>query len=371
MHVCPMVTVLVPHVGGPIVFPGAPTVLIGNLPAARITDMCVCVGPPDVIVRGSAGVYIMGLNAARIGDNTAHGGVIVQGWPTVIIGEVGVVSPSLPSIPAMALTIPDIPAIPALPAPPEIPAVQSDLLVDVAQAALDIAGIVDPTPLSDGASAIISIARGDGLSAAISVASILVPYAGDLTKLGKLPKMARTVEKAVAAVKAAPDSAFAKRVQPSLNALNNALKKLPTDHLPQPAKDAVVKIRKSLDEAFRGPNGIRFGANGEEILSADRAMHILDGERNAAGKIKSGGHRHGTGVPGKHEFPPDWADGKILDSVAEIAQTGKITGEAHRAGEVIKSGVIDKVQIEVIVKNDGSVRTAYPIGGPGVIQNPK
>jgi uncharacterized Zn-binding protein involved in type VI secretion len=81
-----MVTGVVPHVGGPIISPGCPTVLIGFLPAARVTDMCVCVGPPDVIVKGSATVLIGNMPAARIGDNTAHGGVIVVGCPTVIIG---------------------------------------------------------------------------------------------------------------------------------------------------------------------------------------------------------------------------------------------------------------------------------------------
>ena len=86
MHVCPMVTGVVPHVGGPIVAPGAPTVLIGMLPAARATDMLVCVGPPDVIAMGSPTVLICGLPAARIGDPTAHGGVIVLGCFTVMIG---------------------------------------------------------------------------------------------------------------------------------------------------------------------------------------------------------------------------------------------------------------------------------------------
>jgi uncharacterized Zn-binding protein involved in type VI secretion len=86
MHTCPMVTVLVPHVGGPITAPGCPTVLIGGLPAARVTDMCVCVGPPDVIAMGSTTVMIGGMFAARIGDTTAHGGVIVLGCPTVLIG---------------------------------------------------------------------------------------------------------------------------------------------------------------------------------------------------------------------------------------------------------------------------------------------
>ncbi len=86
LHVCPMVTGIVPHVGGPIVGPGAPTVLIGGLPAARVSDACTCVGPPDVIAKGSAKVLILNLPAARMGDLTAHGGTIVAGCPTVLIG---------------------------------------------------------------------------------------------------------------------------------------------------------------------------------------------------------------------------------------------------------------------------------------------
>jgi len=85
MHVCPMITVLVPHVGGPILPPGGLPVLIGGLPAARVGDMCVCTGPQDAIVVGSTKVMIGGMPAARMGDQTAHGGVIVAGAPTVII----------------------------------------------------------------------------------------------------------------------------------------------------------------------------------------------------------------------------------------------------------------------------------------------
>ena len=85
MHVCPLVTVLVPHVGGPIAGPGYPKVLIGKLPAARATDMCVCVGPPDVIALGSMKVLIGKMLAARLGDMTAHGGAIVAGYPKVLI----------------------------------------------------------------------------------------------------------------------------------------------------------------------------------------------------------------------------------------------------------------------------------------------
>lgn len=86
MHTCPMVTGTVPHVGGPISGPGAATVFIGGLPAAVVGDMCVCTGPPDSIVKGSATVMIGGKPAARMGDSTAHGGSIVLGAPTVMIG---------------------------------------------------------------------------------------------------------------------------------------------------------------------------------------------------------------------------------------------------------------------------------------------
>ncbi len=89
MHVCPMVThgtPPVPHVGGPILPPGAVTVLIGSIPAARVGDMCTCVGPPDVIAMGSTTVLTAFSMQARIGDTTAHGGKIVVGLPTVMVG---------------------------------------------------------------------------------------------------------------------------------------------------------------------------------------------------------------------------------------------------------------------------------------------
>ena len=87
LHTCPMVNPGgVPHVGGPVVGPGAATVIIGGMPAAIVGDMLVCVGPPDTIVKGSATVFIGGKPAARQGDLTSHGGVIVAGHPTVQIG---------------------------------------------------------------------------------------------------------------------------------------------------------------------------------------------------------------------------------------------------------------------------------------------
>lgn len=90
MHICPMQTtvgpVVIPHVGGPIIGPGVFTVLIGKVPAACIGDACLCVGPPDAITKASTTVLIGGKPAARMGDATAHGGTIVMGYPTVLMG---------------------------------------------------------------------------------------------------------------------------------------------------------------------------------------------------------------------------------------------------------------------------------------------
>lgn len=102
MHMCPMVTPgtpPIPHVGGPVIGPGVPTVLICNMPAATMGDMCMCVGPPDTIILGSTGVFIGGKMAARMGDMCAHGGMITMGAPTVLIGEM---SPGGPGGPVLA-----------------------------------------------------------------------------------------------------------------------------------------------------------------------------------------------------------------------------------------------------------------------------
>lgn len=90
MHTCPQATPgtpPVPHVGGPIMPPGYPTVLIGGMPDARIGDLSMCIGPPDPIAQGAASVLVGGLPTSRLGDMTSHGGVIVTGFPTVLIGD--------------------------------------------------------------------------------------------------------------------------------------------------------------------------------------------------------------------------------------------------------------------------------------------
>lgn len=89
MHTCPMVTPgtpPVPHVGGPILAPGGATTMIAGMISATVGSVCLCVGPPDSVVKGSATVLISSMPAARIGDLTAHGGSIVMGAPTVLIG---------------------------------------------------------------------------------------------------------------------------------------------------------------------------------------------------------------------------------------------------------------------------------------------
>jgi len=86
MHVCPAFDGPVPHVGGPILPPGCPTVLIGEMPAARMGDMATCVGPPDTIMKGSPTVLIGGQPAARMTDTCSHGGAIILGCFTVMIG---------------------------------------------------------------------------------------------------------------------------------------------------------------------------------------------------------------------------------------------------------------------------------------------
>jgi len=85
MHVCPMLTALVPHVGGPVLPPGAATVLIAAMPAATVGTMATCVGPPDVIATGNFTVLAMKKPIAHLTSSCAHGGMVVLGCPTVLV----------------------------------------------------------------------------------------------------------------------------------------------------------------------------------------------------------------------------------------------------------------------------------------------
>ena len=100
-------------------------------------------------------------------------------------------------------------------------------------------------------------------------------------------------------------------------------------------------------------------------IPEDRARHILDGEG------RSGGHRYGTGTPGKKEFPVSWSDDDILDAIRLVAGSGTVIGPAHREGDLLISGEVNGVTIRVVVRPNGEVRTGYPVSGEGVIENPR
>lgn len=126
MHTCPMWTGLVPHIGGPVLPPCAPTVLIANLPAARIGDMLTCAGGPDVIATGVPNILIMNMPAARITDLTAHGGVIVVGCPTVLYGGPAPPAPPPPPPPPDDLTPEEIAFMQAGNSPEDLEKMRAD-----------------------------------------------------------------------------------------------------------------------------------------------------------------------------------------------------------------------------------------------------
>jgi uncharacterized protein len=136
---------------------------------------------------------------------------------------------------------------PVAPADPGLEAEKTALMLDLTQMVLDIAGIVDPTPISDGASGVISLFRGDFLGAGISVASMF-PYLGDLAKAGKLPKLLKTVERAVEI--ASKDAKFAETLRPVLEKLKTAIDAIPLDSLPGPVREPLEAMKNKIDEFF-------------------------------------------------------------------------------------------------------------------------
>ena len=100
-------------------------------------------------------------------------------------------------------------------------------------------------------------------------------------------------------------------------------------------------------------------------IPENRARHILDGDG------RSGGHRFGTGNPGKTEFPASWTDAEIIEAIRQVAGTGTVVGSAHRVGDLLIGGELNGVRIRVVVRPNGEVRTGYPVSGDGVIENPR
>jgi uncharacterized protein len=138
-------------------------------------------------------------------------------------------------------------AAPANGTQPSLDDEKTALILDLTQMALDIAGIIDPTPISDGVSGVISLFRGDWLGAGISVAA-MIPYIGDLAKAGKLPKLLKTVERAVEI--ASQDARFAERLRPVLEKLKDALDAIPLDRLPDSIRQPLEAMKNKIDEFF-------------------------------------------------------------------------------------------------------------------------
>ena len=156
---------------------------------------------------------------------------------------------------------------------------QTELALDLTQIGLSIVGIFEPTPISDGLDGLISVFRGDWLGAGISVVS-MIPYVGDVAKLGKLGKFAETIAKAVDLAKL--DPGFAKAVKPALDKIADALKHVPVDSLPKAAREAIESMKKKLDEfaapAARGADDVLPGA--VRVTPDDKGL--INGAKNGA-----------------------------------------------------------------------------------------
>lgn len=183
------------------------------------------------------------------------------------------------------------------PAPAKAKGIDADLALDLTQIGLDIAGIFDPTPISDGANTLISLGRGDWLGAGLSAIS-MIPYVGDAAKLGKLGKYAQTVAKAIDAARANP--ALRQALAPGIQAIGDAIAKLPLDKLPESARKQLTTL-KELTGIFAK----------ESDTAARTALKAAD-DVPATGAARAGAAASRVGAQ------PAW--GKYLNDIK--AQTG-------------------------------------------------
>ena len=183
------------------------------------------------------------------------------------------------------------------PAPAKPQGIDADLALDLTQIGLDIAGIFDPTPISDGANTLISLGRGDWLGAGLSAIS-MIPYVGDAAKLGKLGKYAQTVAKAIDAARANP--ALRQALAPGIQAIGDAIAKLPLDKLPESARKQLTTL-KELTGIFAK----------ESDTAARTALKAAD-DVPATGAARAGAAASRVGAQ------PAW--GKYLNDIQ--AQTG-------------------------------------------------
>jgi DNA/RNA non-specific endonuclease len=181
---------------------------------------------------------------------------------------------------------------------------KTDLTLDLVQIGLSIAGIFDPTPISDGIDGLISLFRGDFLGAGISAVS-MIPYIGDAAKLGKLGKFAETIAKAVDLAKV--DPAFAKAIEPTLKKIAEALDQVPMDSLPKPAREALEAMKTKIDELFAatrsvsakvGRNDVKWtvDANGQTVKAEATLREVFPGAKRSSAETTAQGQAAAAGA---------------------------------------------------------------------------
>ena len=208
--------------------------------------------------------------------------------------------------------------------------VDADLVMDLTQMGLDVAGIFDPTPISDGANTLISLGRGDWLGAGLSAISI-IPYVGDAAKLGKLGKWGETVTKAIEAAKTNP--AMREAIKPAMDGLKSALDKIPLDSLPEGMRKPLSDLKNQVDDFAKAGKGIDFGnippqhhgryeryvekakVDGKEPLAPDAWLKKAETvwANNAAGNAYETSVRETLGLKVGPGSKPDVIDGYIPD----------------------------------------------------------
>ena len=298
----------------------------------------------------------------------------------------------------------------------------TQLALDLGQMALDITGIVDPTPISDGSNAVVSLGRaigsafsgdwsdagGHALNAGISAVGI-VPALGDLAKAGKIGKWAQTVSDAVSAI--AHNPALRETLEPGLRTIRDAVGQIPEsalNALPSGARESIEGMRGQLDELFEG--GAR--ASDEVVAAAKRERIVMDGGRKGdwspelnarnlrpntdyvvngytyktddAGRVTSvdgaldlhTADRNGyqQGVSGREDRLPGDQGGHLVasifngpgDRVNLVPMDGNFNMGAWRSmedsfAEALRSGKTVDVNIEVIYRNDGARPDAFVV----------
>lgn len=257
---------------------------------------------------------------------------------------------------------------------------KADLALDLVQIGLSVAGIFDPTPVSDGIDGLISLFRGDFLGAGISVVS-MVPYIGDAAKLGKLGKFAETVAKAVDLAKV--DPAFAAAIKPALDKIGEVLKAVPLDALPASAREALESMKSKIDE-LASAAGRTVSKNGYDYrLDAQGRVTSVQGElqlnrnntRNQAAQLEAGGADRLATDQGGHYIARIF-DGPV-DSFNHFAQNGNFNMGAYRSLErqwdkLLQDG--HAVKLQITPKYDGDSlrpdRLTVKYAIDGVPQNP-